>query len=238
MTAQPVIREIERVSKPGRRVYASVEASCRASPTALASPISRRPRASWPITRPASTMSAAKCSARSSDQHEPRRNTMSRIGKKPVPVPAGVTATVDGQTVKAKGPKGELSLHRSRAKSSVALEDGAVKVDPRDESKPARAKWGMSRTMVANICRGRHQGLREEARDQRRRLQGRRRRQGAEAVARLSPRRRLRDPGRHHDRRRRSRRKSSSPASTSRRSARLPPRSANIAAPSPTRARA
>ena len=78
---------------------------------------------------------------------------MSRIGKKPVAVPQGVTASLEGQTVKAKGPKGELRFTVPEL-ISVAMENGAVKVDPRDESKPARAQWGMSRTMVSNIFAG------------------------------------------------------------------------------------
>ncbi|MAW85771.1 MAG: 50S ribosomal protein L6 [Phyllobacteriaceae bacterium] len=78
---------------------------------------------------------------------------MSRIGKKPVPVPAGVTATVDGQTVTAKGPKGELTFVVNN-EVLVKMEDGAIAVDPVDESKDARSKWGMSRTMIANILTG------------------------------------------------------------------------------------
>ena len=78
---------------------------------------------------------------------------MSRIGKKPVSVPTGVTASLDGQTVKAKGPKGEL-LFTVPDLITVELKDGAVKVDPRDESKLARSQWGMSRTMVSNIFVG------------------------------------------------------------------------------------
>lgn len=78
---------------------------------------------------------------------------MSRIGKKPVPVPAGVTATVDGQTVKAKGPKGELTFVVNN-EVLVKMEDGAIAVNPVDESKDARSKWGMSRTMIANILTG------------------------------------------------------------------------------------
>ena len=78
---------------------------------------------------------------------------MSRIGKKPVAVPAGVTASLDGQTVKAKGPKGELAFLVPDL-VSVSLDAGLVKVQPRDESKPARAQWGMSRTMVSNIFVG------------------------------------------------------------------------------------
>ena len=78
---------------------------------------------------------------------------MSRIGKKPVQVPAGVTATVDGQTVTAKGPKGEL-FFVANDEVSVKLEDNAVVVQPVKTSKDARSKWGMSRTMVENIFKG------------------------------------------------------------------------------------
>lgn len=78
---------------------------------------------------------------------------MSRIGKRPVPVPAGVTATVDGQTITAKGPKGELKFVVND-EVLVKMEDGAIAVDPRDDSKQARSKWGMSRTMIANIIDG------------------------------------------------------------------------------------
>ncbi|EKF40343.1 50S ribosomal protein L6 [Nitratireductor indicus] len=78
---------------------------------------------------------------------------MSRIGKKPVPVPQGVTAQVEGQTVTAKGPKGELKFVVND-EVLVKLEDGAVSVDPRDQSKDARSKWGMSRTQISNILHG------------------------------------------------------------------------------------
>ena len=78
---------------------------------------------------------------------------MSRVGKKPVAVPSGVTATVDGQLIKVKGSKGELSFVVPE-NVSVAMEDGAVAVNPRDETKDARAKWGMSRSQVANLVEG------------------------------------------------------------------------------------
>ena len=78
---------------------------------------------------------------------------MSRIGKKPVAIPDGVTATVDGQVVTAKGPKGELKFVVND-EVLVAMEDGAVSVQPRDQSKDARSKWGMSRTMISNIMEG------------------------------------------------------------------------------------
>ncbi|AWM86685.1 50S ribosomal protein L6 [Microvirga sp. 17 mud 1-3] len=83
---------------------------------------------------------------------------MSRVGKKPVQIPSGVTATVDGQTVKVKGSKGELSFLVPE-EVSVALEDGAVSVNPRDESKIARSKWGMSRSQVANLVEGVSKGF-------------------------------------------------------------------------------
>ncbi|KAB0676648.1 50S ribosomal protein L6 [Aureimonas leprariae] len=78
---------------------------------------------------------------------------MSRIGKKPVSIPDGVTVSVDGQTVKAKGAKGELSFVVND-EVLVKMENGAVAVTPRDETKTARAKWGMSRTMISNIFTG------------------------------------------------------------------------------------
>jgi large subunit ribosomal protein L6 len=78
---------------------------------------------------------------------------MSRIGKKPVPVPAGVTAKVDGQYVSAKGPKGELNFTVPE-EVAVTLDGGQIKVDPRSDSKRARAMWGMSRSMVNNLLAG------------------------------------------------------------------------------------
>lgn len=78
---------------------------------------------------------------------------MSRIGKQPVLVPDGVTATIEGQTVIAKGPKGELQFVVND-EVLVKLEDGAITMSPRDESKGARSKWGMSRTMVSNLVTG------------------------------------------------------------------------------------
>ncbi|MCX8997874.1 50S ribosomal protein L6 [Rhizobiaceae bacterium BDR2-2] len=78
---------------------------------------------------------------------------MSRIGKKPVPVPAGVTASVEGQKVTAKGPKGEL-FFVANDEIALALEDNAISVTPVNETKDARSKWGMSRTMIENIFKG------------------------------------------------------------------------------------
>jgi large subunit ribosomal protein L6 len=68
-------------------------------------------------------------------------------------VPTGVTATIDGQNVSVKGPKGELSFVAGDD-VSVLLSDGEIAVQPRDQSKRARSAWGMSRTMVANLVEG------------------------------------------------------------------------------------
>ena len=78
---------------------------------------------------------------------------MSRIGKKPVPVPAGVTANVAGQLVKVKGAKGELSF-TVPDDVSVAMENGAIAVQPRSQSKRARSLWGTSRARIANLVLG------------------------------------------------------------------------------------
>ena len=83
---------------------------------------------------------------------------MSRIGKKPVAVPDGVTASVDGQTVSAKGPKGELKFVVND-EVLVKLDDGKIDVSPRDQSKLARSKWGMSRTQISNILSGVKEGF-------------------------------------------------------------------------------
>ena len=78
---------------------------------------------------------------------------MSRIGKKPVVVPAGVTAKVDGQLVSVKGGKGQLEF-LVPDEVSVILQDNEIKVDPRDNSKRARAMWGTARARVNNLVVG------------------------------------------------------------------------------------
>jgi large subunit ribosomal protein L6 len=85
---------------------------------------------------------------------------MSRIGKKPIAVPAGITANVEGQTVKVKGPKGALAvaLHDDVA---VKIEGGQIKVDPRFDTQRSRAQWGTSRTLVANLIAGVSKGFEE-----------------------------------------------------------------------------
>ena len=78
---------------------------------------------------------------------------MSRIGKKAVPIPSGVTANVEGQTVKVKGPKGQLQVVLPDD-VMVKMDNGEVKVDPRNETKRARSMWGTSRTLVNNLVTG------------------------------------------------------------------------------------
>lgn len=82
---------------------------------------------------------------------------MSRIGKRPVPVPTGVTVNLSGQNISVKGPKGELKF--ALVEHVLAkLEDGKVAVNPRDQTKLARSCWGMSRTMISNMMKGVTQG--------------------------------------------------------------------------------
>ena len=78
---------------------------------------------------------------------------MSRVGKKPVSVPSGVTANVQGQTISVKGPKGTLSLVASD-RVTVAMDKGSIQVDPKDGSKEARAMWGTVRANLNNIVTG------------------------------------------------------------------------------------
>ncbi|MER2267622.1 50S ribosomal protein L6 [Methylobacterium oxalidis] len=83
---------------------------------------------------------------------------MSRVGKKPVSVPSGVTATVNGQTVKMKGSKGELQFVVPSL-VNVALDNGAITVEPKNQSKEARSLWGTSRAQVANLVEGVSKGF-------------------------------------------------------------------------------
>jgi large subunit ribosomal protein L6 len=86
---------------------------------------------------------------------------MSRIGKKPVAVPKGVTAKLEGQTLQAKGPKGELAVSLGD-NVSVSMTDAGVAIEPRDQTKQSRALWGLSRTLVQNVFVGVTQGFEEK----------------------------------------------------------------------------
>ncbi|HEV2568022.1 50S ribosomal protein L6 [Sphingomonas sp.] len=83
---------------------------------------------------------------------------MSRIGKKPVPVPAGVTATVEGGQISVKGPKGTLTMPL-REEISYSVEGDGIVVKPANATKAARAFWGMQRTMVQNLVTGVTEGF-------------------------------------------------------------------------------
>ena len=78
---------------------------------------------------------------------------MSRIGKKPVAIPSGTTATIEGQQLSVKGPKGTLSMPL-REEITYVLEDGGISVNPANDTKRARAFWGMQRTLVQNLITG------------------------------------------------------------------------------------
>ena len=161
---------------------------------------------------------------------------MSRIGKRPVAVPSGVTATVDGQTVKMKGPKGQLQfvVHDD---VEVKFESGQVNVAPRHETNRARALYGTARAQIANLVAGVTKGFEKRLEingvGYRAALQGKnlqlalgyshdvifRSRKGSRSRCRSQPR-------------------SSSSATTASASARSQPKSAAIARRSPIRARA
>jgi large subunit ribosomal protein L6 len=85
---------------------------------------------------------------------------MSRIGKKPIAIPAGVTVTLDGQTVSVKGPKGQLSW-TVVDEMIVSHENGELTLKPRDESTRAKAMWGLSRSLLGNMVHGVSQGYEE-----------------------------------------------------------------------------
>ncbi|KAG1715121.1 50S ribosomal protein L6 [Nymphon striatum] len=86
---------------------------------------------------------------------------MSRIGKKPVDLPSGVSASISGQTIEVKGPKGTRSF-TATDDVTIAQEGDAITVTPRGKSKRARQQWGMSRTMVANLVTGVTGGFKKE----------------------------------------------------------------------------
>ena len=157
---EPVIREIERISKPGRRVYVAVRNLPRIN-NGLG--VRHSVDAEGRHGRP--RRARGECG---------RRNhlhgvLMSRIGKKAVAVPTGVTANVEGQTVKVKGRRAPCRslLHDD---VSVAMDKGAIKLEPRGGRKRARSMWGTSRDSGRQRDVRRDQRLRREAGDHRRRL--------------------------------------------------------------------
>src|ERR1700716_947839 len=123
--------------------------TCRASTTGSEFRCYRRRRESWLTTPRAMRMWAAEFSSRCSEEG----SVMSRVGKRPVTVPSGVTATVEGQTVKMKGPKGQLQfvVHDD---VEVKFDKGAVTVAPRFETNRARALYGTARARISNLVDG------------------------------------------------------------------------------------
>lgn len=86
---------------------------------------------------------------------------MSRIGKKPVELPKGVSASVSGQTIEVKGPKGTRSF-TATDDVTITIDGNVVSVKPRGTSKRARQQWGMTRSMVANLAQGVSEGFKKE----------------------------------------------------------------------------
>src|SRR3546814_11348166 len=116
---------------------------------AWASPSSRRQRAFCLTRKRVRRTSAARCWQKYSKEPAP----MSRIGKKPIAVPSGVTATVAEGLLSVKGPKGTLSMPLVDD-ISYDVQDAAISVLPANDSKRARSFWGMQRTMVQNLVTG------------------------------------------------------------------------------------
>jgi large subunit ribosomal protein L6 len=83
---------------------------------------------------------------------------MSRVGKKPIPIPKGVSVTIDPAKIAVKGPKGTLSVDRND-NVDVAQEDGALVFKPRSESKEARSAYGLMRALCANLVHGVNEGF-------------------------------------------------------------------------------
>jgi len=83
---------------------------------------------------------------------------MSRIGKKPVAIPSGVEAKIDGDMLSVKGPKGTLTMGLSDL-IDYKLEDGAISVKPANDTRAARNHWGMQRTLVSNLVEGVTEGF-------------------------------------------------------------------------------
>ncbi|MDF1620753.1 50S ribosomal protein L6 [Pseudothioclava nitratireducens] len=86
---------------------------------------------------------------------------MSRIGKKPVELPSGVSASLSGQTIEVKGPKGTRSFNATDD-VTIAIDGQSVTVTPRGTSKRARQQWGMTRSMIENLVTGVTTGFKKE----------------------------------------------------------------------------
>ena len=136
----------------------------------------------------------AKCSARCSKETDPCHVSVRNQFR----FRQGVTVNLSGQNLSVKGPKGELKMvlvEHVLAK----LEDGGIKVDPKDQSKLSRSCWGMSRTLVSNMVKGVTDGYSKTLEITGVGLSRRGAGQGSSAEPRLQPRCELPDPGRHRN---------------------------------------
>jgi len=79
---------------------------------------------------------------------------MSRVGKKPVAIPSGVTASLQGQTLTVKGPKGQLAMSVLEEDVTVEIKDGGIAVTPRHLTNAGRARWGLTRALASNLVEG------------------------------------------------------------------------------------
>ncbi|MBO0867948.1 MAG: 50S ribosomal protein L6 [Micromonosporaceae bacterium] len=86
---------------------------------------------------------------------------MSRIGRKPIPVPSGVEVTIDGQTVRVRGPKGELSHSLAEPITAERADDGSLAVVRPNDERRAKELHGLSRTLVANMITGVTEGYKK-----------------------------------------------------------------------------
>ena len=146
---QPAIQHVSRVSKPGRRVYSGAQELPRV----------RNGLGITIVSTPKGVLSDAEARDAECRRRSARGGVlMSRIGKRPVPLPAGVTATTEGQILSVKGPKGTLSL-QMRDEISYDISEDGISVQPANETKQARAFWGMQRTLVQNLVTGVTEGF-------------------------------------------------------------------------------
>eukprot|EP01037_Dinobryon_pediforme_P003653 gene3653-3702_t len=134
---QPAIRHVARVSKPGRRVYSGSKEL----------PVIRNGLGITIVSTPRGVLSDAEARAANVGV------LMSRIGKKPVAIPAGVSANIADGVLTVKGPKGTLTLSLVDD-ITYAVNDGEISVKPANDTRRARAFWGMQRTLVSNLVTG------------------------------------------------------------------------------------
>ena len=146
---QPAIQHVSRVSRPGRRVYSGAQELPRV----------RNGLGITIVSTPKGVLSRRRGAHAERRRRSARGGVlMSRIGKRPVPLPSGVTATTEGQILSVKGPKGTLTL-QMRDEISYDIGEDGISVQPANATKEARAFWGMQRTLVQNLVTGVSEGF-------------------------------------------------------------------------------